>query len=251
MVASGPTPPDEQAVLEPLLAELPADIGDILNDPAALPYQGEGRQRDRARQRQALKLLAEAGYSQQGGQLVGPNGQLRFEIMYASPDAEQYLSPFVQELRGIGIDASIRFVDSAQWRERAETFDFDAVLVYVPMSDTPGQELSDAFGSEYADDRRRAQRLGRRQPRHRQAHHRHRHRPDPRGPERAASARSTGCCAPRPSACRSGCAPTPGSPTTTSTATPTSCRPTPPARQTIWWADAERYDALKAAGAIR
>ena len=150
MVATGPTPPDEQAVLEPLLTELPDDIGDILNDPAALPYQGEGRQRDRARQRQALKLLADAGYRQEGGRLVGPNGQLRFEIMYASPDAEQYLSPFVQELRGIGIDASIRFVDSAQWRERAETFDFDAVLVYVPMSDTPGQELTDAFGSEYA-----------------------------------------------------------------------------------------------------
>ena len=71
--------------------------------------------------------------------------------MYASPDAEQYLSPFVQELRGIGIDASLRFVDSAQWRERAETFDFDALLVYVPMSNTPGIELADAFGSEYAD----------------------------------------------------------------------------------------------------
>lgn len=151
MVASGPTPPDEQAVLEPLLAELPPDIGDILDAPATLPYQGEGRQRDRTRQRQALKLLADAGYAQEGGRLIGPNGQLRFEIMYASPDAEQYLSPFVQELRGIGIDASLRYVDSAQWRERAETFDFDAVLVYVPMSDTPGQELSDAFGSEYAE----------------------------------------------------------------------------------------------------
>jgi microcin C transport system substrate-binding protein len=151
MVASDPTPPEEQAVLEPLLPDLPKDIGDILNDPAALPYQGEGRQRDRARQRQALGLLREAGYRQEGGQLVGPNGQLRFEIMYASPDAERYLSPFVQELRSIGVDASIRFVDSAQWRERAETFDFDAVLVYVPMSDTPGQELFDAFGSEYAN----------------------------------------------------------------------------------------------------
>lgn len=152
MVAAGPTPTDEQAVLEPLLADLPTDIGDILNDPAALPYASpDARQRDRARQRQALRLLSDAGYEQRGGKLTGPRGQLRFEIMYASPDAEQYLSPFVQELRGIGIDASIRFVDSAQWRERAETFDFDAVLVYVPMSDTPGQELSDAFGSDYAD----------------------------------------------------------------------------------------------------
>ncbi len=151
MAARGDTPPDESAVLEPLMSELPPDLGDILTGPAAAPYTGENRQRDRARQRQALGLLSDAGYRQEGGKLVGPKGQLRFEIMYASPDAEQYLSPFVQELRGIGIDASLRFVDSAQWRERAETFDFDAVLVYVPMSDTPGQELSDAFGTEYAN----------------------------------------------------------------------------------------------------
>lgn len=151
MAASGPTPPDERAILEPLLPDLPKGIGDILTADAALPYTAtDARQRDRARQRQALALLSDAGYEQQGGKLMGPKGQLRFEIMYASPDAEQYLSPFVQELRGIGIDASLRFVDSAQWRERAETFDFDAVLVYVPMSDTPGQELSDAFGTEYA-----------------------------------------------------------------------------------------------------
>jgi microcin C transport system substrate-binding protein len=72
-------------------------------------------------------------------------------MMYTSPDAEQFLSPFAQALGGIGIDASLRFVDSAQWRERAETFDFDAVHVFVPMSDTPGNELRDAFGSAYAD----------------------------------------------------------------------------------------------------
>jgi microcin C transport system substrate-binding protein len=99
-----------------------------------------------------MALFEEAGYVQQEGRLVGPDGQqLRLEMMYASPDAEQYLSPFAQVLEGIGIDASLRFVDSAQWRERAETFDFDAVHVFVPMSDTPGNELRDAFGSDYAD----------------------------------------------------------------------------------------------------
>ncbi len=152
MIAEGVTPPEEQAILEPLLSELPPELGDILNSPAALPYKGEGTQRDRARQRKALALLNDAGYRQEGGKLIGPNGQqLRFEMMYASPDAEQYLSPFAQELGGLGIAASLRFVDSAQWRERAETFDFDAVLVYVPMSNTPGNELRDAFGTDYAN----------------------------------------------------------------------------------------------------
>jgi len=151
MRAEGPPTPDERAVLEPLAAELPAGIGDILEDPAAVPFRGESQQRDRARQRRAMALFEEAGYVQEGGRLVGPDGQqLRLEMMYASPDAEQYLSPFAQMLAAAGVDASLRFVDSAQWRERAETFDFDTVYVFVPMSDTPGAELRDAFGSEYA-----------------------------------------------------------------------------------------------------
>jgi microcin C transport system substrate-binding protein len=153
MMAEGPPSPQERAVLEPLVDELPEGIGDILNDPAAVPYRGrDANIRDRARQRTAMRLLEEAGYTQQDGKLVGPDGrQLSLEMMYASPDAEQYLSPFAQALEGIGIATSLRFVDSAQWRERAETFDFDAVHVFVPMSDTPGNELNDAFGSEYAE----------------------------------------------------------------------------------------------------
>ena len=152
MRAEGPPSAEEIAVLEPLLPELPEGLGDILKDPAAVPYASPNAgERDRARQRAAIALLTEAGYTQDGGRLVGADGkQLKLEMMYASPDAEQYLSPFAQALKGIGIDASLRFVDSAQWRERAETFDFDAVHVFVPMSDTPGNELHDAFGSDYA-----------------------------------------------------------------------------------------------------
>jgi microcin C transport system substrate-binding protein len=152
MRAEGPTPPEEQAVLEPLLADLPPGLDDILEAPAAVPFTGESAQRDRARQRRAMALFEEAGYSQEGGRLVGPDGrQLTLEMMYASPDAEQYLSPFAQMLDSIGIDASLRFVDSAQWRERAETYDFDSVHVFLPMSSTPGNELRDAFGSAYAN----------------------------------------------------------------------------------------------------
>ncbi len=152
MRAEGPPSPEERAILEPLLGELPEGIGDILAEPAYLPYRGENAgERDRARQRRAMGLLREAGYEQQGGRLIGPDGPLSLEMMYASPDAERYLSPFAQALDGLGIDAELRFVDSAQWRERAETFDFDAMHVFIPMSNTPGNELRDSFGSGNAN----------------------------------------------------------------------------------------------------
>jgi microcin C transport system substrate-binding protein len=152
MRAEGPPGREEAAILAPLLADLPDGLEDILTAPAATPFTGTSAQRDRTRQRAALALLADAGYTQAEGDLIGPDGvRLGIEMMYASPDAEQYLSPFAQILRGIGIDASLRLVDSAQWRERAETHDFDAVHVFVPMSETPGAELRDAFGSDFAD----------------------------------------------------------------------------------------------------
>jgi microcin C transport system substrate-binding protein len=152
MRAEGLPSEAERAILEPLLDDLPEGIGDILNEPAVLPFSGEAGTRDRARQRRAMALLAEAGWTLEGGRLVDGTGrQLRLEMMFASPDAEQYLSPFAQMLRAIGIDASLRLVDSAQWRERVNNWDFDGVHVFVPMSDTPGKELRDAFGSEFAD----------------------------------------------------------------------------------------------------
>lgn len=152
MVAVGPTPEDERAVLEPLMDKLPPETADILTAPAALPFQGTGEtETDRARRRRATELFAAAGYKPQSGKLIGPDGkQLRFEIMYGNPDAEQYLAPFAKALIGLGVDATLRLVDSAQWRERAESFDFDSFLVYVPTSDTPGNELRDTFGSKYA-----------------------------------------------------------------------------------------------------
>ena len=54
--------------------------------------------------------------------------------------------PFARRCRVSGSTRPLRFVDSAQWRERAETFDFDAMHVFIPMSETPGIELRDAFG---------------------------------------------------------------------------------------------------------
>jgi microcin C transport system substrate-binding protein len=152
MRAEGSPPDEEREIIGALLPDLPPELADLATADAVMPTTGAGAQRDRGRQRRAIALLEEAGYALQGGRMLGPDGrQLRLEMMYASPDAEQFLSPFSRMLAQIGIDARLRLVDSAQWRERVETFDFDAVHVFVPMSDTPGAELNDAFGSEFAD----------------------------------------------------------------------------------------------------
>jgi microcin C transport system substrate-binding protein len=151
MRAEGTPPPEERAIIEAILPDLPVELAELATAEAAMPTTGAGAQRDRGRQRRAIELLEAAGFELRGGRMTGPDGrQLRLEMMYASPDAEQYLSPFSRMLAQIGIDATLRLVDSAQWRERVETFDFDAVHVFVPMSDTPGAELRDAFGSDFA-----------------------------------------------------------------------------------------------------
>ncbi|MFS4437829.1 extracellular solute-binding protein [Paracoccaceae bacterium GXU_MW_L88] len=152
MEAEGPPPADERALLEPIAGELPEHIGNILEDDAAVPYAGSANpSQDRGRRRAALALLEEAGYSLENGRMVGPGGPLTLEIMTGNSRLERFISPFIESLNTIGISASLRFVDSAQWRERLDTRDYDMLSGFLPMSNTPGNELRDVYGSQSAD----------------------------------------------------------------------------------------------------
>ena len=65
MRAEGPPSPEEVAVLEPLLDELPPGIGDILTDPAAVPYQGKN-----AGERCRIRLEPEDAFGDYDAELV-------------------------------------------------------------------------------------------------------------------------------------------------------------------------------------
>lgn len=114
---------------------------------------GGDAQKLRANLREALRLLAEAGYSLEGNRLVNEAGeQFSFEILLNGPTLEPLATAFQSNLRSIGIDASIRTVDSSQYVNRQRSFDYDMIYESWPQSVSPGNEQRYFFGSDSADE---------------------------------------------------------------------------------------------------
>ena len=92
-------------------------------------------------------LLAEISIiSSEPGELE----QLRARL--ASPTTfERVGLPMIENLRAIGVDATIRLVDSTQYEKRQTSFDFDMIQNRWDQSLSPGNEQAFYWGSEAAD----------------------------------------------------------------------------------------------------
>ncbi len=151
MKATGKPSPEELAVLEPYRAQLPPDVfGEVYRPPVT-----DGSGSDRRRLREAQKLLFDAGWTiaARGGETLVRNAKgetLDLEFLINEPTFERILTPYIQNLKAIGINASIRRVDSAQYERRVKSYDFDIVTSRFVMSLTPGTELRSYWSSEAA-----------------------------------------------------------------------------------------------------
>ena len=125
---------------------------EIFTTPYANPVAGDP-QKLRANLKAALDLLTQAGYKLDGNRLVDANGQqLSFEILLNGPTIEPVATAFQTNLKSIGIDASIRSVDSAEYINRIRSRDFDITYNGWAQSLSPGNEQNFFFGSKAAAD---------------------------------------------------------------------------------------------------
>lgn len=118
------------------------------------PPKTDGSGNNRRNLRTAMKILDEAGYilSDDGIRTHKNTGQrLKFEIVDSNPAFERWVLPFVQNLKKIGIEANFRIVDSAQYQNRMNDFDFDMTIASFGQSQSPGNEQRDFWGSAKAD----------------------------------------------------------------------------------------------------
>src|SRR6185437_15839488 len=67
------------------------------------------------------------------------------------PTDEVIANPFIDNLKKIGIAASLRIVDPSQYVNRVRSFDFDVVTGMFGQSDSPGNEQRDFWSSKAAD----------------------------------------------------------------------------------------------------
>ena len=113
--------------------------------------QTDGRGIGRDNLRQALDLLGKAGWKLSGQRLLNSNGQpLKLEILLVNPNLERILQPYVENLASIGIDARLRTVDRAQYKQRLDQFDFDMILMTLTQTLSPGLEQWQYFHSSQA-----------------------------------------------------------------------------------------------------
>ena len=77
--------------------------------------------------------------------------QFRIEFLGASPTSEVIAGGLIDNLRKIGIDATLRIVDTSQYIQRYQAFQFDAVTAGFPQSESPGNEQRDFWSSRAAD----------------------------------------------------------------------------------------------------
>ena len=106
----------------------------------------------RANLRKAVQLLKDAGYEVKDGVLVNTKtGQpLTVEFLLVSPLFERIVQPYTANLHRLGIKATLRMVDSAQYTRRLNVFDYDIVVGNFAQSDSPGNEQRDFWGSDAA-----------------------------------------------------------------------------------------------------
>lgn len=116
------------------------------------PPKTDGTGNARENMRIAAKMLDDAGWKTgKDGIRVKDGQRLEFEILDGSPIFERWILPFVKNLERIGVKANYRVVDTAQYQNRMNSFDFDMTTGGFGQSDSPGNEQRDFWGSAKAD----------------------------------------------------------------------------------------------------
>lgn len=145
----GPATGKVAELLEPFAADLLPGALDGYTLPA-----GDGTERNRRNLRTALSLMEEAGWMLQDGILKNAEGEtFGFEILLAAGSNEwsQITDIYVATLERMGIDVTVRTVDSAEYKERTNAFDFDMTDFGRGLSLSPGNEQNLYWSIEAAE----------------------------------------------------------------------------------------------------
>ena len=146
--AEGAPSPEELAFLEPLRAQLRPEVF----GPAVMPPVSNGSGTDRKLYAEAARLLDEAGWVLKGNDRVNAAGEpLALELLIDNSVFERIVNPYAENLKQLGIAATVRLVDDAQYQRLLEAYDYDMIISRFSTKQTPGVEINAFFSSAAAD----------------------------------------------------------------------------------------------------
>jgi microcin C transport system substrate-binding protein len=149
MAAEGTPSPQELALLEPYRSK---ELDPTVFGAVYVPPVSDGSGQDRTLLHQAAQLFSEAGCKRSGTALTLPDGK-PFEIEFLDFEnfQEPRTTPFIKNLKLLGIEARYRVVDAAQYKRRLNDFDYDVVTARFGLGLTPGEGMRSTFSSEAAN----------------------------------------------------------------------------------------------------
>ncbi|MBN9019257.1 MAG: ABC transporter substrate-binding protein [Rhizobiales bacterium] len=139
----------ELEILETVRSDVPPEV---FTTPFKAPVNGTP-QAFRDNLRKAVDLFKQAGWEFQNNKLVNAKTgeQFTIEFLESDPSFERVVNPYIANLKRVGIDARLRVVDSAQYVERVNNFDYDVVSSVIQQSQSPGNEQREMWSTASAD----------------------------------------------------------------------------------------------------
>ena len=149
LASSGLPSQAELRYLEPFRGQIPDEVFTTPYEPPKTDGSGNVR----ANLREAQRLLRAAGWRVRDGKLTNEDSGrvMAFEIMLVSPAFERIVLPFKKNLEKLGVEVRVRIVDSAQYQNRVNEFDFDVTVSSFVSTLSPGNEQRELWGSASAD----------------------------------------------------------------------------------------------------
>lgn len=151
LAATGVPQGREREILSKFARKLPPEVFTKEYNPP----RTDGSGNNRAQLRKGLEILRAAGWDidQETRKLTNRESkeEMTFEILLVSPLFERVVLPMKKNLARLGIDVTVRTVDSAQYQERLDNFDFDMIVATWGESLSPGNEQRNYWSSEAAD----------------------------------------------------------------------------------------------------
>ncbi|PKR56490.1 hypothetical protein COO92_20625 [Thalassospira lohafexi] len=149
LAATGLPTGEELGILKGFKSKLPPEL---FTEPPYLPNFDPPNGRREAL-RHSIKLLQEAGWELRDQQLINSKtGQpFRFELIIRQPGLEKIALVLKARLRQLGVTLDIRLIDTGQWINRIQAYDFDMTTFWWQQSLSPGNEQQIFWSSSAAN----------------------------------------------------------------------------------------------------
>ena len=113
-------------------------------------------EKQRANLKKAVKLLNEAGYDFVNGKMTNLKTKepLTIEVLSNSANGASFtrvMLPFIENLRKIGIDMTFSNLEVNIFKNRLDNFEFEVAILSYRLSNMPGNEQKEMWGSASAD----------------------------------------------------------------------------------------------------